>query len=171
MTLSSRAKRGICSPLHNHVSQPFVASVSKRGHRAKHVNLDAPYKNLHTLVKPGITMSASHVLTHLKSCLFGEQQNMRRFLKTLPVALSLLALALVSIFAISCSSNNSVQARFVNAVYNTSTYGGGLDVEVNGTKDFTAIAFPTASGSTYKPLPAGNDTFLGLQENNTTQVF
>jgi hypothetical protein len=139
--------------------------------RAKHVNLDAPYKNLHTLVKPGITMAASHVLTCLKNCLFGEQQNMRRFLKTLPVALSLLALAAVSIFAISCSSNNSVQARLVNAIYNTSSYGGGLDVEVNGTKDFTAIAFPSASGSTYKPLPAGNDTFLGLQENSSTQVF
>jgi hypothetical protein len=95
---------------------------------------------------------------------------MRRFLKALPVALLLLALAAVSIFAVSCGSS-SVQARFVNAVYNTSSYGGGLDVEVNGVKDFTAIAFPTASGSTYKGLPAGNDTFLGLQENTTTQVF
>ena len=101
-----------------------------------------------------------------KNCLL--ENTMRRLLKALPLTLALAALSIVSI---SCNSTNSAQARFINAVYNTSTYGGSLDLEINGTKDFTNITFPNASASTYKAVPTGSDTFLGLQYNTTTQVF
>lgn len=94
---------------------------------------------------------------------------MRSFLKPLFL---LLALASVSVFLISCNSNSSVQARFVNAIYlNGGSYNGSLDVEFNGTKDFTNVTFPNASASSYKAIPGGNVTILGLAYNTTTQVF
>jgi hypothetical protein len=64
-----------------------------------------------------------------------------------------------------------VQARFVNAIYNAGTYGTSIDVEFNGTKEFTQVAFPSASASTYKGVPGGSVTILGLETNDTTQVF
>jgi hypothetical protein len=93
---------------------------------------------------------------------------MFRLLKALPPTL---ALAALSIFATSCGSGSSAQARFVNAIQNTSVYGNGLDVEFNGTKKFTNVTFPNASASTYTSVPAGNDTILGVQTGATTQVF
>ena len=93
---------------------------------------------------------------------------MRRLLNALPLTV---ALAALSIVGISCNSTKSAQARFVNAVYNTSAYGGSLDLEINGTKNFTNITFPNASASTYTAVATGSDTFLGLQFNTTTQVF
>src|SRR5260370_12522310 len=87
-------------------------------------------------------------------------------------ALSLtLALAALSIFATSCGSGSSARARFVNTIPNTGVYGNGLDVEVNGTKQFTDVTFPNASASTYTSVAAGRDTILGLQTGTTTQVF
>src|SRR5260370_25387263 len=87
-------------------------------------------------------------------------------------ALSLtLALAALSIFATSCGSGSSARARFVNTIPNTGVYGNGLDVEVNGTKQFTDVTFPNASASTYTSVAAGSDTILGLQTGTTTQVF
>jgi Domain of unknown function (DUF4397) len=97
------------------------------------------------------------------------EKPMRSFLKPLFL---LLALAFVSVFLISCNSNSSVQARFVNAIYlNGGSYNGSLDVEFNGTKDFTNVTFPNASASSYKAIPGGNVTILGLAYNTTTQVF
>ncbi len=93
---------------------------------------------------------------------------MFRLLKALPLTL---ALAALSIFATSCGSSSSAQARFVNAIQNTVVYGNGLDVEVNGTKKFTGVTFPNASASTYTSVAAGSDTILGLQTGTTTQVF
>lgn len=84
----------------------------------------------------------------------------------------LLALASLSLFLISCTSNGSVQARFVNAIYlNGGSYNGSLDVEFNGVKDFTNVTFPNASSSSYKAIPGGSVTILGLAYNTTTQVF
>ena len=93
---------------------------------------------------------------------------MRNLMKPL---LLLLALVSVSLFLISCTSSNSVKARFVNAIYTTSDYGGILDVEFNGTKEFSQVSFPNADASTYKSVPGGNVTILGLETNDTTNVF
>ena len=94
---------------------------------------------------------------------------MLRLLKALPLAL---AIAAVSIVATSCSSNNGTKARFVNAIQNTARYGGALDVEVNGTQQFTDVQFQTASASTYTPIPSGNVTFEGFEYPGvTTPVF
>ena len=68
---------------------------------------------------------------------------MLRLLKALPLTLAIVA---VSIVATSCSSNNGTKARFVNAIENTFQYGGALDVEVNGTQQFTNVQFGNAFG-------------------------
>src|SRR5260370_12188965 len=93
---------------------------------------------------------------------------MFRLLKALPLTL---ALAALSIFATSCGSSSSAQARFVNAIQNTVVYGNGLDVEVNGTKKFTGVTFPNPPASTYTSVAPGSDTLLGLQTATTTQAF
>ena len=92
-----------------------------------------------------------------------------RILKALSLTVSLAALTL---FATSCGSSSKAQARFVNALENTANYGGGADVEVNGTKVFTNVVFPNASASTYSSVPSGNDTFVGFVAGSTTnQLF
>jgi len=95
---------------------------------------------------------------------------MLRLLKALPLTL---AIAAVSIVATGCSSNNGTKARFVNAIQNTEEYGvGGLDVEVNGTQQFTGVQFQTASANTYIPIPSGNVTIEGFESPGvTTPVF
>lgn len=93
---------------------------------------------------------------------------MLRLLKALP---AILAVAVSTAFFTSCGSSNA-QVRFVNAIQNTADYGnGGLDVDVNGTKYFTDITFPSASASTYTAVPSGTDTIEGLEYNSTTEVF
>jgi hypothetical protein len=92
---------------------------------------------------------------------------MLRLLKALPLTL---AIAAVSIVATSCSSNNGTKARFVNAIENTVQYGGALDVEVNGTQQFTNVRYNNYSN--YTPIPAGNVTFEGFESPGvTTPVF
>ena len=92
---------------------------------------------------------------------------MLRLLKALPFTL---AIAALSIVATSCSSSGT-KARFVNAIQNTSQYGGNLDVEVNGVKQFTDVPFGNAA-STYTNISSGNDTFEGLENPlDTTTVF
>src|ERR1035438_10489299 len=81
----------------------------------------------------------------------------------------------VSIVATSCSSNNGTKARFFNAIENTDQYGpgngGALDVEVNGTQQFSNVTF-ASPGSTYTAIPAGNVTFEGFESPGvTTPVF
>jgi hypothetical protein len=131
-----------------------------------HANLGSQYKLLHKPVKPALTISASHDFAHHQNCLL--ENTMSRWLKALPPTL---ALAALSIFATSCGSGGSAQARFVNAIPNTAVYGNALDVEVNGTKKFGPVTFPNASASTYTSVASGNDTILGLQTGTTTQVF
>ena len=92
-----------------------------------------------------------------------------RILKALSLTVSLAALTL---FATSCGSSSKAQARFVNALENTANYGGGADVEVNGTKVFTNVVFPNASASTYSGVPSGNDAIVGFVTGSTTnQLF
>jgi hypothetical protein len=89
---------------------------------------------------------------------------MLRLLKALPLTL---AIAAVSIVATSCNSNNGTKARFVNAIENTFEYGGALDVEVNGTQQFSNVTF-ASPGSTYTAIPAGNVTFEGFESPGVT---
>jgi len=92
---------------------------------------------------------------------------MLRLLKALPLTL---AIAAVCIVATSCGSNNGTRARFVNAIENTFEYGGALDVEVNGTQQFTGVPFQTASASTYIPIPSGNVTIEGFESPGVTNA-
>ena len=99
---------------------------------------------------------------------------MPRLLKALPLTLAIatLTIAAVSILATSCSSNNGTSARFFNAIPNTVQYGGALDVEVNGSVQFSGVNFGSASASTYTRIPSGNVTFEGFESPGvTTPVF
>lgn len=90
---------------------------------------------------------------------------MSRWLKTLPLAL---AVAALSIITASCSSNNQVQVRFVHAIQDA----GPLDIEVNGTKEFSAVAFTNLQPlSGYTVVPLGIDTIVGFQAGTSATVF
>jgi len=93
----------------------------------------------------------------------------RRF-KILPLAL---ALAVLSIVTASCgSSATPAQVRFVNALQDTAQYGTGVDINVNGTKEFTNVAFQGSQPSSgYTGVPSGGDTIQGFQTGSTTQIF
>ena len=94
---------------------------------------------------------------------------MSRLLKALPLRLLMAALGL---FAASCNSNSPAQARFVNAIPDTAQYGTGIDIDFNGTKGFTDVAFfgylPTSG---YTNVPLGNDTVEGLETGTANEVF
>lgn len=94
---------------------------------------------------------------------------MLRLLQALPLTLALAALA---IFTTSCSTGTT-QARFFNALPDTQDYGNtGLDVNFNGTKEFTNVAFPSASASGYATVPAGSVQIEGFETGGiTTEVF
>jgi hypothetical protein len=94
---------------------------------------------------------------------------MSRWLKALPLTL---ALAALSIFAASCNSSSPAQVRFVNAIQDTAQYGTALDIDFNGTKEFSDVGFlgylPTSG---YTSVPSGSDTIEGLETGTTTEVF
>jgi hypothetical protein len=95
-----------------------------------------------------------------------------RSLKALPLTLALvtLALAALTLVTTSCGSSNSLaQARFVNAIPNATA----LDIQFNGTKDFTDIAFfGFLPSSGYTGVPAGSVTIKGFATGSTTnQAF
>ena len=88
---------------------------------------------------------------------------MLRLLKALPFTL---AIAALSIVATSCSSSGT-KARFVNAIQNTSQYGGFLDVEVNAhtleVKPFTFVGATTRAGLISAPLRSRFGIVLRLE--------
>ncbi len=87
---------------------------------------------------------------------------MFRLLKALPLTLALAALFLFT----GCGSSSS-QARFVNAIPDA----GVLDIDVGGTKEFSSVAFATASGSNYVGVPSGSVTIEGFASGTTTEAF
>jgi hypothetical protein len=93
---------------------------------------------------------------------------MLRLSKVLPLsfALATLAFAALTIF-VSCTSGNTTQARFINGISDASS----LDIEVNGTREFSSIGFGQASGSTYAAIPAGTDAIQGFAAGTTTVAF
>jgi len=91
---------------------------------------------------------------------------MFRLLKALPLTL---ALAAMSVFFTACGSN-SAQARFVNAIPDSTNTP--LDIDVGGTKEFSTVQFATASpGSNYLGVPSGNVSIEGFQSGGTTEAF
>jgi hypothetical protein len=96
----------------------------------------------------------------------GEEEKMSRWLKAVPV---MLALAALSIFAASCGNSSQARVRFVHAIQDA----GPLDIDVNGTQDFTNISFreiqPNQPG--YTNVPSGTDTLEGFAANTTTEAF
>jgi hypothetical protein len=93
---------------------------------------------------------------------------MLRWLKALPLALPfMLALAALG-FLVACGSGNSVQVRFVHAIQDA----GQLDIDFNGTKEYTDIAFRAVQpASGYSAVPSGNDTIQGFATGTTTEAF
>ncbi len=91
---------------------------------------------------------------------------MSRWLKAVPL---MLALAAVSIFAASCGNSNQARVRFVHAIQDA----GALDIDVNGTREFTDISFrevlPNQPG--YTNVPSGTDTMEGFLTGTTTEAF
>src|SRR5713226_4987815 len=97
------------------------------------------------------------------------ENNMFRFLKALPVTL---ALAALSIFAASCGSGSQSQIRVVNAIPDVPN-NTPLDIDVNGTKVVTALAFDGISPSTtppatYTKVKAGSGDTITAFVNGTT---
>jgi hypothetical protein len=80
-----------------------------------------------------------------------------------------LALAFLSIFAASCSSNSPANVRFVHAIQD----GAAMDIDINGTLEFTNVSFlgvqPNQPG--YTSVPSGNDTIEGLLAGTSTIGF
>ncbi len=96
------------------------------------------------------------------------ENNMFRFLKALPVTL---ALAALSIFAASCGSGSQSQIRVVNAIPDVPN-NTPLDIDVNGTKVITALAFPNFQPSSgYTKVASGSVTIAALDTGTTTQVL
>ena len=92
---------------------------------------------------------------------------MFRLLKALPLTL---AIAALSIVAISCGSSGQARVRVVNAIPDASA---NLDININGTKDFTNVAFdsvyPTqTTPASYVSVPSGSDTIEAFNTGTTT---
>ncbi|MGD0213243.1 MAG: DUF4397 domain-containing protein [Terriglobales bacterium] len=90
---------------------------------------------------------------------------MFRLLKALLLAS---AIAALGILTASCNSNNQTQVRFVHAIPDA----GALDIDVNGTKYFTNVAFTELQpASGYTVVPEGRDTIQGLLAGSSTVAF
>jgi len=112
-------------------------------------------------------MLYSQMFAH-QNCLL--ENTMLGFVKALPL---ILALAILGLFTASCNSSNNAHVRFVNAIADTEDYGNtGLDIDFNGTKEFTDVAFsgiqPTSG---YTPVPSGSVTVNGLETGGTNVIF
>src|SRR5271168_1080109 len=137
-----------------------------------HVNLDSLIQNF---THAGKTWDYDTCIPMLYSQMFAHQNcllenTMLGFVKALPL---ILALAILGLFTASCNSSNNAHVRFVNAIADTEDYGNtGLDIDFNGTKEFTDVAFsgiqPTSG---YTPVPSGSVTVNGLETGGTNVIF
>jgi hypothetical protein len=99
---------------------------------------------------------------------------MSRLLKTLPLALAIAAIVALGVFAASCNSGGNALVRVVNAIPDNGNPSGPLDVDVNGTKYFSSVAFdsvyPTPNGQAaqYSSVPSGRVTINAYQAGQTT---
>ncbi|MGA7077735.1 MAG: DUF4397 domain-containing protein [Terriglobales bacterium] len=90
---------------------------------------------------------------------------MFRFFKALLVASGIAALSMITV---SCNSGGQPRVRFVHAIEDADA----LDVEVNGTKYFTNVAFGNLAPATgYTAVVEGIDTVAGLVTGSSTVAF
>ncbi len=94
---------------------------------------------------------------------------MSRWLNALPLALAIAALGAVGLVTTNCGSGNSqTKVRFVHAIQDA----GALNIEVNGTSEFTNIAFRNQLPSSgYMAVPGGVDTIEGFLAGTSTEAF
>jgi hypothetical protein len=104
-------------------------------------------------------------LAHHQNCLL--EKNMPRPLKALPLALALATLIVFAAFLASCSSTNTSQARFVNAVSDSQN----MDIAFNGTKKIFNVPVNQANASTYISVPAGSVAVEGFAAGSNTVAF
>ena len=89
---------------------------------------------------------------------------MSRWLQTLLA----LALAVLSLISVGCNTSGEAQVRFVHAIQDANA----LDIDVNGTKEFTDIEFTDLQpSSSYKAVPGGIDTIAGFLTGTSTEAF
>jgi len=98
---------------------------------------------------------------------------MFRLLKALPLALAIVAIVALGLFAASCNSSNNALIRVVNAIPDAA---GTLDVYINGTNGtkipglaFQAV-YPTQQSNLsahYSTVPSGNDTITAYVNGTT----
>jgi hypothetical protein len=98
--------------------------------------------------------------------------NMFRLLKALPLALAIVAIVALGVFAASCGNSGNAEVRVVNAIPDAPA---ALDIDVNGDKDFPNIQFgnvyptPSPSGpATYTSVVSGSVTIEGYDTGTTT---
>jgi hypothetical protein len=90
---------------------------------------------------------------------------MLRLLKALLLASGIVALSMITV---SCNNNGQAEVRFVHAIADASA----LDIEVNGTKDFTNVAFGNLQPLTgYTAVTSGFDTVEGFLTGSSTEAF
>ncbi|MGA7559824.1 MAG: DUF4397 domain-containing protein [Terriglobales bacterium] len=90
---------------------------------------------------------------------------MFRFLKALLLASGIAALSMITV---SCNSGGQPRVRFVHAIEDADA----LDIEVNGTKYFTNVAFSNLAPSKgYTAVAEGIDTIEGLVTGTSTIAF
>jgi hypothetical protein len=90
---------------------------------------------------------------------------MLRLLKAVVLAGGIAALGVITV---SCNNNGQAQVRFVHAIEDASA----LDIEVNGTRDFTNVAFGNLQPLTgYTAVQSGIDTVEGFLTGTSTEAF
>jgi Domain of unknown function (DUF4397) len=80
-----------------------------------------------------------------------------------------LAVAALSIFISSCGSNGQAQVRVLNAIPN----GDEVDIDVNGSKDFSQLSFgdfAPAPQPAYTSVPSGSVTFEAFLTGTSTSA-
>jgi len=89
-------------------------------------------------------------------------------LRLLKAVLLTVGIAALSMITVSCNNSGQAQVRFVHAIEDASA----LDIEVNGTKDFTKVAFGNLQPLTgYTAVQTGIDTVVGLLTGTSTVAF
>lgn len=89
--------------------------------------------------------------------------------KVLPFTLALATMAMAGLATMGgCTSSNNTQARFVNAI---SDSVNTLDIDIDGTREFSSIGFGQISASTYAAIPSGTDAIEGFAAGSTNVAF
>lgn len=89
---------------------------------------------------------------------------MYRFVKAVPLTLALASLLFLAFFVASCGSSNQSQIRVVHAIPDAQS----LDIDINTTKIFSALAFTQFQPATgYTKVASGSVTFQAYNAGST----